>query len=110
ILARAPAGVTALTNNEAMPMNVVPGTTQFFVFTVPPTSGSAGRSLELRSEHIGLVGPGEDEEVVAVEPTARAQDRPLEKRQSSRIVYISANTCEQPRAVNVSKTTQSPPQ
>ncbi|KAK1760803.1 stretch-activated Ca2+-permeable channel component-domain-containing protein [Echria macrotheca] len=107
ILARAPAGVTALTNNEAMPMNVVPGTTQFFVFTVLPTSS---RSLELRSEHDGLLAPGEEEAVVAVEPPAGAQHRPLAKRQSSRMVYISANTCEQPRAVNVSTTAQSPPQ
>ncbi|KAK5662807.1 hypothetical protein OQA88_6217 [Cercophora sp. LCS_1] len=95
IIGRAPAGVSALTNNEAMPMNVLAGTTQLFMFTVPPLA--AGNSLELRDEH-GAVGVDRDEH------------RKLGRRQAGRTVYISANTCEQPQPADASNTDEGPPQ
>jgi calcium channel MID1 len=113
ILGRAPAGVTALTNNEAMPMNAVAGSTQLFMFTVgsTPTRATTEGSLELRGEHNGselrsLDGEGAEE---GLAPDADDSDG-LTKRQSSRTVYISANTCEQPRPVAASNTTAGPPQ
>jgi calcium channel MID1 len=112
IMGRAPAGVTSLTNNEAMPMNVDEGTTQRFVFVLPAVSGrgTEGVGLELRSEHdVELerdagagagVGPAEYQE----------EEKNLARRQSSRTVYISSNTCQQPQPVDPSKTTMDPPQ
>ena len=110
IIGRAPAGVTALTNNEAMPMNIPPGSTQFFMFTVLEARGDTVSSLELRSEH-DVTDPQ-----VAIDTTATTStsntglEMRLATRQTSRTVYISANTCEQPEVVDPSKTAQGPPQ
>lgn len=107
ILGRAPAGVTALTNNEAMPMNAPPGMTQRFMFTVGSTAGRtvAERSLERKETH-NVTESSSMEEEVADDDGVNG----LAKRQSSRRVYISANTCEQPRAVAVLDPPTSPPQ
>jgi calcium channel MID1 len=114
IIGRAPEGVTSLTNNEAMPMNVDKGTTQRFVFALPAVSGRGadeGR-LELRAEQNGSqeqnAGAGAD--VGEHEVARETEEQNLAKRQTSRTVYISANTCEQPQPVDPSKTTQDPPQ
>ncbi|KAL2021217.1 hypothetical protein VTK56DRAFT_7404 [Thermocarpiscus australiensis] len=117
IIGRAPAGVTSLTNNEAMPMNVEEGTTQRFVFVLPGLSGreSEADRLDLRSEHNTSqerdagAGAGAG---FAEHDTARKQEegRNLARRQPSRTVYISANTCEQPQPIDPSKTTVDPPQ
>ena len=116
IIGRAPEGVTSLTNNEAMPMNVDKGTTQLFVFALPAVSGRGadeGR-LELRAEQNGSqeqnAGAGAGADVGEHEVTRETEEQNLAKRQTSRTVYISANTCEQPQPVDSSKTTQDPPQ
>lgn len=113
ILGRAPAGVTSLTNNEAMPMNVLPGMTQVFVFTAtsPPPQEVSGNPAEARDGHNSTgarTSPsgGLDGRDVFSE----GGESPLSKRQTSRTVFISANTCEQPRVVDPSKTKADPPQ
>ncbi|KAK3358958.1 stretch-activated Ca2+-permeable channel component-domain-containing protein [Lasiosphaeria hispida] len=111
IIGRAPAGVTALTNNEAMPMNVVPGTTQLFTFTVRPGSGRRDQEskVELRSE--GNATRGQSAGAEAVEGTIPDEEQQkLERRQTQKTLYISANTCEQPEAIEPSKTSLDPPQ
>ncbi|GAB1314358.1 hypothetical protein MFIFM68171_04568 [Madurella fahalii] len=114
IIGRAPTGFTTLTNNEAMPMNVDEGTTQRFVFELPGVSGretERGR-LDLRDEHNASqerdAGAGAG---IAEDEAVREQQEPnLARRQGSRMVYISANTCEQPQPINPSRTTLDPPQ
>ncbi|KAK4156473.1 stretch-activated Ca2+-permeable channel component-domain-containing protein [Chaetomidium leptoderma] len=114
IIGRAPAGVTSLINNEATPMNVDEGTTQRFVFVLPgvSTRGTEEGLLESRSDHIVAreqnagAGAGAAEHEVAGEE----EEQTLAKRQKSRTVYISANTCEQPQPIDPSKTTMDPPQ
>ena len=114
IIGRAPAGVTALTNNEAMPMNVEEGTTQFFVFALPAVTGreADGDRLELRSDH----GASQERDAGAgagagaVEHQVEEGEQSLARRQSQRTVYISSNTCQQPQPINASKTTTDPPQ
>jgi calcium channel MID1 len=112
IIGRAPAGVTALTNNEPMPMNVDEGTTQRFVFALPGTSrrGVEEDVVEARSGHNGSQGhkDGAGATEHDVDEEKRAQD--LERRQTSQTVYISANTCQQPQPIDPSKTTLDPPQ
>lgn len=114
IIGRAPAGFTSLTNNEAMPMNVDEGTTQYFVFAPPQVSGRETERdrLELRGEHNAReeqdAGAGAS---TAEQEVARGQQQSdFGKRQGSRTVYISANTCEQPQPIDPSKTTLDPPQ
>lgn len=110
IIGRAPEGVTSLTNNEAMPMNVDVGTTQRFVFSLPAVSGRGVEEarLELRAEQNTSeernAGAGAD---VGENET---EEHDVVKRQASRRVYISANTCEQPQPIDPSKTTSDPPQ
>ncbi|KAK0626603.1 stretch-activated Ca-permeable channel [Immersiella caudata] len=112
ILGRAPAGVTALTNNEAMPMNAVAGSTQRFMFTVGtiPARAISEASLELRGERDGSQRRSTDSEEVEEELAPEADLDGLTKRQLAQLVYISANTCEQPRPVAASNTTADPPQ
>lgn len=110
IIGRAPAGATALTNNEAMAMNVPPGSTQFFMFTVLGARGETVKSLELRSEHNAADPQAVNDAAAASSTPNTDSEKRLVTRQTSRTVYISANTCEQPEAVDPSKTTQSPPQ
>lgn len=105
IIGRAPAGVTPLFNNAPQPMNVVEGTTQLFVFEKAsifgraPGSSVRSESLELRGEH--------DEGGDMLEP--RSGDDTTTKRET-KMVYISANTCQQPQPIDPSKTTMDPPQ
>jgi calcium channel MID1 len=115
ILGRAPAGVTALTNNEAMPMNAVTGSTQLFMFTADtmPARAMSDASLELRVENNGSErrstdSEGSEENEEGLAPGAGLDG--LVKRQVARTVYISANTCEQPRPLAASNTTADPPQ
>jgi len=114
IMGRAPEGVTALTNNEPMPMNVDDGSTQNFVFVLPSSSPgeSKERRLELRGEH----EPWEESDAgagagAAEQDTGRKEEgQDLGKRQASKTVYISANTCQHPQPVDPSKTTEDAPQ
>lgn len=112
IIGRAPAGVTGLANNIPMSMNVVAGTTQLFVFEKGTIFATEERTLELRGEdgggsHAPIPIPrAESERRTAEEP---AGEHPVAKRQSSKMIYISANTCEQPQP-NPDKTTMDPPQ
>ncbi|KAK3685021.1 stretch-activated Ca2+-permeable channel component-domain-containing protein [Podospora appendiculata] len=105
IIGRAPVGVTALVNNGEASMNLLEGSTQVFVF--PATEGSkrdsTRGSLELRDEE----GISQEKQDDAQEPD---EDHLLARRQSSRTVFISANTCQQPQPRSPSKTTTAPPQ
>ena len=112
IIGRAPAGVTALTNNEAMPMNVEEGTTQFFVFALPVVTGreADGDRLELRSDHDAPQERDAGAGAAVVEHHVGEGGQNLARRQSQRRVYISSNTCQQPQPIDASKTTTDPPQ
>ncbi|KAK0727956.1 stretch-activated Ca-permeable channel [Lasiosphaeria miniovina] len=117
IVGRATQLAMALTNNEAMPLNVDAGTTQLFSFAVPklPARDEGRHSLELRDRHEAPeernLGPNALERDASLEARdAQAQAQTLERRQSSRTVYISVNTCLQPQPVDPSKTTMDPPQ
>ncbi|KAK3995661.1 stretch-activated Ca2+-permeable channel component-domain-containing protein [Cladorrhinum sp. PSN332] len=106
IIGRAPPGFETLTNNEPLELNIDEGSTIRFEFPLSGVSGrdSKGHRLELRDEQSLMeedgVGDTEGED-------GRSK---LERKQTSRRVYISANTCEQPVPVDPSKTTESPPQ
>lgn len=114
IIGRAPTGFTALTNNEAMPMNVDEGTTQWFVFELPQTSGRGAERdrLEVRGEHNASQerDAGAGAGIVGDETVREQQEPDLARRQGSQTVYISANTCEQPQPIDPSRTTIDPPQ
>jgi calcium channel MID1 len=119
IIGRAPAGVTGLANNVPISMNVVAGTTQLFVFEKGTIFGSEDR-LELRGEHgeaahapmhRGEDGGGSQAGGTREESKrATTEEHHVEKRQSSKTIYISANTCEQPQRTDPDKTTMDPPQ
>lgn len=111
IIGRAPAGVTGLANNVPMSMNVVAGTTQLFAFEKGIIFGREESRLELRGEDGGGF-----HEATPREESGRSigeqgsEEYHVEKRQSSKMIYISANTCEQPPQSNPDKTTMDPPQ
>ncbi|KAK0739228.1 stretch-activated Ca2+-permeable channel component-domain-containing protein [Apiosordaria backusii] len=102
IIGRASEGLLKLENTNPTPMDLEEGSTTRFWF---PLSILAGREsedrLELRSEH-----NQSSEQDVGNSDTEAA----LAKRQSSRTIYISANTCKQPQAIDPDKTTMDPPQ
>lgn len=121
ILGRAPVGVTGLANNIPMSMNVVAGTDQIFAFEAATIFGREDAArLELRGEDgggshkRGEDGGGShrrsDEEERSIPEGQTASEGILETRQSTKTVYISANTCEQPQRLEASKTTMDPPQ
>jgi calcium channel MID1 len=89
---RAEDGVLALANNAPLNLNIDPGSSQFWTFpkdAIDGPPGEAGPGLPgSRNARRELDGGNEEEE-------------DLKRRQSDRIVYISLNTCMQPR-VNVS--------
>ncbi|KAK4177219.1 stretch-activated Ca2+-permeable channel component-domain-containing protein [Triangularia setosa] len=95
IIGRAADGLLKLENTDPTPMDLEEGSTTRFWF---PLSILAGREseggLELRSEH----------------NQSTEREAPVAKRQSSRTIYISVNTCKQPEAIDPDKTTIDPPQ
>lgn len=111
IIGRAPPeNFNPLTNNEPFPVDIDEGAAVRFVFPLSDiTSRESGHSrLELRDEHSLLEDNDAADETGGTE--GREGDSKLERRQTSRLVYISANTCEQPVAIDPSRTTGSPPQ
>ncbi|KAM7221675.1 hypothetical protein V8F06_002883 [Rhypophila decipiens] len=104
IIGRAPVGVMSLTNNVEMSLNVEPGSTQVFVFELSATAGEERNDIrELRRDTDNGDLPGDTLE-------EREEERGVERRQSGRTVYISANTCEQPQRKTRSNSDQGPPQ
>ncbi|KAK3402970.1 stretch-activated Ca2+-permeable channel component-domain-containing protein [Sordaria brevicollis] len=123
-----------LKNNEAFPLNVVQGITERFVFELSQLSEEEPeeeRSLELRDEaHISEAQEQDEEEEeeekeedddnfhdkeLATEPAnsnlvVSSEQRLGKRQQGARQLFISANTCLQPQAINATKTIQPPPQ
>lgn len=122
-----------LKNNEAFPLNVVQGVTERFVFELSQLSEEESEtgSLELRDEE-HILGEKrqdeeEEEEMEEEEDRGNLHDEGLDtepvdsnfvsseqglgkRQQGARQLFISANTCLQPQAINATKTTQPPPQ
>ncbi|KAK3378142.1 stretch-activated Ca2+-permeable channel component-domain-containing protein [Podospora didyma] len=115
IIGRAAAdGTETLTNKEAKSVEIGEGATKIFKFEIPglPARETADRQFELRDVH-----PPPQERDIDGHVTERdiildaSEEAPeLAKRQTSRTVFISANTCNQPMRVEGSKTTLDPPQ
>ncbi|KAL1879077.1 hypothetical protein VTK73DRAFT_7403 [Phialemonium thermophilum] len=109
IIGRAPPGVTSLVNNAPVPMNVIAGTTQLFVFEASTIFGESA-SLELRTDN----KRSQEAEFEHSKATDTADERTVQAeevmRRRTKTVYISANTCEQPQPIDPSKTTENPPQ
>lgn len=114
LIGRAPEGVTSLDPDEPMPMNVDEGATQHFVFVLPAVSerGTDENRLELRSDHnvSREKNAGAGASAAGQEVTMENEEQNLARRQASRTVYISANTCKQPQPIDPSSTTLDPPQ
>lgn len=104
IIGRAPVGVKSLTNNVEMSLNIVPGSTEVFVFELSEKSGEERNDirLELRGEE-AAAGSNEDS-------AGYLEEQGHVRRQSGQIIYISANTCEQPQRRTGSASEQGPPQ
>ncbi|KAL1840730.1 hypothetical protein VTJ49DRAFT_170 [Mycothermus thermophilus] len=117
IIGRASDGPTLLTNNEPMAMNIDPGATQNFVFSWQELSGrdaEEGR-LELRgNDHHHNVSQERSAGAGATAGRDVAEDHSGEQtlvaRQTSRMIWISATTCQQPQPADPSKTMANPPQ
>jgi calcium channel MID1 len=92
IIGRAPPGVVALANNVPQQLNLDPGTSQRFVFEKASLSGGqTAATLELRGE-------SQDEARTLEERgPAGEEDEGLVRRQATKTVYFSANTCMQPQ-------------
>ncbi|KAJ9142759.1 Calcium influx-promoting protein ehs1 [Pleurostoma richardsiae] len=114
IMGRAPAGVVSLVNNQPVPLNLEPDTTQVFVFESTEIFGRAEDSarLELRGEHDGIENEIRDVEKRDIADIGDEEEEEaingVSKRQSTKKVYISANTCLQPQ--RATQTDMDPPQ
>ncbi|CAK7228746.1 hypothetical protein SCUCBS95973_006985 [Sporothrix curviconia] len=118
ILGRAPPGVSSLANNVPETLNVVPGTTQVFVFEKAlifdrdvddEEAREKVRDIELRRRNAGYEeGEGDDERdsgSLLLDEEDGASGQPLLSRRqasngTSRTVYFSANTCIQPQLLS----------
>jgi calcium channel MID1 len=102
LVARAPSGVSALSNNDPQNMNIDAGQTQNWVFPKENIEGPPGET-----------GPGLPSENIGGDGAAQVQSE-LRKRQDMKTVYITLNTCMQPTANTSSSPakadTESPPQ
>jgi calcium channel MID1 len=98
LIGRAPAGVTVLGGNIPQSMSAAGATVHTFVFDSTAIFGSfsGSRSLELRDEPAETTEKRSELEGRNVSDRA-AGDNEIEKRQSTRTVYISGNTCTQPQ-------------
>ncbi|MDA4133403.1 MAG: MID1 family protein, partial [Thaumarchaeota archaeon] len=115
ILGRAPAGVTELVNNIPVNLDVVPGSTQYFMLDrsalVSRAEADQDARLELRGERSTSSGGHEADDTIAWGVGSDDGDDDdggaaagwggdvgrLGRRQSSTLVYLSANTCMQPQ-------------
>ncbi|KAH7033291.1 stretch-activated Ca2+-permeable channel component-domain-containing protein [Microdochium trichocladiopsis] len=85
IIGRAPSSFTSLINNVASDTNVQINNTALFVFEISSVSvRTEQETAELRRAAL----PEED-----------ASEAAIERRQSPRTLYISANTCQQPKRI-----------
>jgi calcium channel MID1 len=92
--ARAPSGVSALFNNDPQNMNIDAGRTQNWVF---PKENIAAPP--------GLVGPGLPSDDSASGGTAKSRSE-LKKRQDTKTVHITLNTCMQPTGNSSASTSE----
>ncbi|KXJ93138.1 stretch-activated Ca2+-permeable channel component-domain-containing protein [Microdochium bolleyi] len=93
IIGRAPASFTSLVNNVASDTNILTNNTILFVFEKASVSSrETQNTVELRSTD-------SDDEKYATE---------LDRRQSPRTLYISANTCQQPTRLGGGNTADVP--
>ncbi|KAI3323081.1 stretch-activated Ca2+-permeable channel component-domain-containing protein [Xylariaceae sp. AK1471] len=110
IIGRVPDGVAPLDVDQATRSNIDPGSTVAYVFEVASISGRSAQepnmSHELRRSLNGTqeVAEGEDDD----EP--RLDTGLVRRQQSSKTLYISANTCNQPGRISPDQTTMDPPQ
>lgn len=110
VIGRAAPDVISLSNNAPNTINVSPGQTQVYVFALSLLSkrgaseGADEHELETRGENNasqeGDVDVGEND----------AGEHRLEKRATNRTVYITANTCLQPKPSSGNATANIPPQ
>ena len=98
IHSRAPDGVAMLSNNEAQNRNIRPGETQSWVFTK-----DALNSLP------GLLGPGLPKDSDTGSDPLRSREE-LRKRQTTKTLYMTLNTCIQPSSNGTSRAMNTPPQ
>lgn len=104
------AGVASpLADNELTTSNLAPGITNIYVFSESSVTSRAAQNLneplELRR---GLNESGESAADIpneAIDP-----DSELVRRQSSKTLWISANTCQQPWPLSTDQPTVEPPQ
>ncbi|RYP52849.1 hypothetical protein DL768_002098 [Monosporascus sp. mg162] len=109
IIGRAPPGVTGLANNVPLPANIQPGDTLNYAFEISTIedaeASDATRLRELRSEPNGSLAAPDD-----VDGLKEGNSEPVRRQQRSRTLWISANTCQQPRRISPDQTTGDPPQ
>ncbi|KAI8633079.1 stretch-activated Ca2+-permeable channel component-domain-containing protein [Xylariaceae sp. FL1651] len=110
IMGRVTNGAFSLDDDKPTTSNIDPGNTNVYVFEVATVSGRSAQepstSHELREAWNGTqaAGKGEgDDELASDVEVARRQ-------QSSKTIYISANTCNQPERISPDQTTMDPPQ
>lgn len=115
IMGRALVGVDSLTSNVATQLNVNPGSTQVFVYEASSLSGrqkGAGPGTDggdLRRRRDGAAAEVEEREKTSGSPglvlTGGSIAGVAKEETSSRVVYLSANTCIQPQRVSGSSGT-----
>ncbi|KAI1824672.1 stretch-activated Ca2+-permeable channel component-domain-containing protein [Xylaria intraflava] len=112
IIGRVPDGVTPIDADSPVTNNLRPNNTVTYVFQMASVSGRSAQvpdgSFELRRDLNGTQDNVEDEgdgdnDLNSDAGLARRQD-------SSKTIYISANTCNQPSRISPDQTTVDPPQ
>ncbi|KAI0012866.1 stretch-activated Ca2+-permeable channel component-domain-containing protein [Xylariaceae sp. FL0662B] len=111
IIGRAPAGVNILANNEPQTMNISPGTTLTYVFEAPSVAGRAAQDSSENPELRTSPSRSRDPSEVGYDGgDALADVERVRARQSSKTLWISANTCQQPSRTSPDRTVGDVPQ
>ncbi|KAI1391190.1 stretch-activated Ca2+-permeable channel component-domain-containing protein [Hypoxylon trugodes] len=113
IIGRAAGNAVPITNNKVEKSNIAPGTTMTYVLQASSVTSRirqySSESAELRrslneSQEPTSIADDADKEDIAINPEL------MRRQQSSKKVWISANTCEQPWRISSDPTSPDPPQ
>ncbi|KAI1477178.1 stretch-activated Ca2+-permeable channel component-domain-containing protein [Daldinia eschscholtzii] len=117
IIGRAAGGAIEMTNNEMKKSNIAPGSTMTYVFQASSVNGRAARDqsepLELRRgvntsqslvADVDVDEGGDEDDGTALTPEL------ARRKESTKALWISANTCLQPARRSSDRTAPDPPQ
>jgi calcium channel MID1 len=110
IIGRVQDGVTPLAIDDPTRNNIAPGNTVAYVYEVAPVSGRSAQDPDISHELRGSLNGTQEIAEGQRDDESRSELDPVRRQQSSKTLFISANTCNQPGRISPDQTTMDPPQ